>query len=81
MSKALFLLKQMQQMWLLTENNCNSATVRTVWKHIQTKLGDLLNASAVNSTTYFEQRGVLHQDYQPCWPKHCQDTWARYTMY
>ena len=35
----------------------------------------LLNTSTVISTTYFDQRGILHQDYLSFGPKqNCQDT-------
>ena len=46
------------------------------WVHIHATFEDLLNTSAVINKTHFEQRGMLHQDYQPFWAKNYQDTWA-----
>ena len=42
---------------------------------------NMVNATAVISRTSFEQRGRLHQDYQPLEPKKCQHTWAAGTHY
>ena len=37
-------------------------------QHIHAKIEDLINTTAVLSKTCFEQRGMLHQEYQLFWP-------------
>ena len=53
-----------------------------IWVQIYSKFEDLLNTSLVISKKNLEQRGMLHQDYQPFGPKqNCQDTLTITTYY
>ena len=64
------------------KNNRHSTKVRVwighiTWVHIQAKLKeDFINTLAVISKTGFEQRGMLHQDYQLFVQNNDQDTYT-----
>ena len=56
---------------------CRSRIGHITRLHIHAKCEDLLNISAVISKMSFEQKGMLHQDYQSFQPKQmCKDTVA-----